>query len=182
MKCKWCELTIPDGEDPVKFQDNCANGPKFNLKKHSEKAALAGHPGYLAELDSMKELHRKKASDYGTDQDPFANIRGSVDAGVEPARAAWVRALDKVRRINKHFQGSALVNESVEDSLKDLAAYSLICLTMMKEKDGSDLRNGTAFKDYSAIKALETESEEDVGPPIAWTTFGIWPPPQGGQI
>ncbi len=94
---------------------------------------VGGDAGYLQILDEMRELHIKKAEDYGVDGDPLANLRGSSDIGIEPWRATWLRALDKVRRINAYCKKGTLANEGVEDSLKDLAAYSILALRLFRE-------------------------------------------------
>lgn len=96
---------------------------------------LNGHAGYLRLLQEMAALHRRKASDYGSEADPLANLRASEDVGIEPWRAAWLRAKDKVRRIDTFCQRGTLANEGVEDSLKDLAAYCLLALTLRREKE-----------------------------------------------
>lgn len=91
-----------------------------------------GDPEYLAILDDMRTLHQKKAADYGSDSDPFANIRRAESIGIPAWKAAWVRALDKVGRIDRFCVKGSLVNESVDDSLMDLAAYSLIALVFLR--------------------------------------------------
>lgn len=94
----------------------------------------AGHPGYLKLLDEMRELHCKKAEDYGRDADPLANLRASAQVGIEPWRATWLRAKDKVTRIDTYCLKGTLANEGVEDSLKDLAAYCLLALVLFREE------------------------------------------------
>lgn len=95
---------------------------------------MAGHAGYLKLLDEMRELHLKKSSDYGTGQDPFANVRRSARLGIAPWKAVLVRMGDKWQRIESYCQNGKLENESLEDSLLDLAAYALICLTLRREE------------------------------------------------
>jgi len=90
---------------------------------------------YLKLLDEMKELHCRKSADYGSDADPFANVRASTDIGVAPDMGAWLRAKDKVARIDAYYRNGTLKNEGVEDSLMDLAAYCLICLCLRREKN-----------------------------------------------
>lgn len=94
---------------------------------------LAGSPAFHAVLASLAELHSRKAKDYGDDSDPFANVRGSQAAGVEPWRGVWVRCLDKVHRINRYCQVASLANEGVEDSFLDLASYCIIALILHRE-------------------------------------------------
>ena len=96
-----------------------------------------GHPEYLKLLDEMRELHVKKASDYGSGTDPLANCRASTELGVPAWQGTMIRAMDKVTRIKSFIRNGKLENESVEDSLKDLAAYSLIALVLFRELQGS---------------------------------------------
>jgi hypothetical protein len=96
---------------------------------------VSGHPGFLALLDEMRLLHLKKSADYGSKNDPLANVRKAAEAGVEPWRASWLRALDKVHRINAYCQTGRLENESVEDSFLDLASQCLIALALRRETE-----------------------------------------------
>ncbi len=92
-----------------------------------------GNPEFLKLLEEMRDLHVKKASDYGRGSDPLANCRASVEFGVPAWVGTMIRAMDKVHRIKSFVQNGSLKNESVEDSLKDLAAYSLIALVLYRE-------------------------------------------------
>jgi hypothetical protein len=96
-------------------------------------AMAEGHAGYLDLLDEMRNLHLRKAEDYGSDEDPLQNLRACKDIGLDPIVGTWVRAKDKVQRIDQYFRKGNLVNESVEDSLMDLAAYALLTLTLIRE-------------------------------------------------
>lgn len=98
-----------------------------------EQAEKAGHPEFLKLCDAMKALHCKKAQDYGRDIDPLANLRASAQVGIEPWRATWLRAKDKVTRIDTYCQKGTLANEGVEDSFLDLAAYCLLALVLFRE-------------------------------------------------
>jgi hypothetical protein len=93
-----------------------------------------GHPEYLKLLDEMRVLHCKKAADYGRGEDPFANVRAGADFGVPAWVGVMIRANDKMHRIKSFIQNGELKNESVEDSLKDLAAYALIALVLLREE------------------------------------------------
>lgn len=86
-------------------------------------------------LDEMEAMHDRKNEDYGTDADPFANVRSSQEFGVEPWVGALVRANDKMKRLQKAANGEALANESIEDSLMDLAVYAAIALCLYREND-----------------------------------------------
>lgn len=93
-----------------------------------------GHDGYLKILKQMELLHKKKAADYGTDQDLFANIRQAEEIGIEAWRAAYLRSRDKVKRIDAYCTKGTLANEGVEDSFMDNAAYNIIALLMFREE------------------------------------------------
>jgi hypothetical protein len=99
----------------------------------------AGDPRFLALLDDIERLHAAKQADYGRDADPFANVRASEEWGVDPWVGALIRATDKVRRLQTYAVKRSLVNEGVEDSLMDLAVYSLIALILFREgNEGSN--------------------------------------------
>jgi hypothetical protein len=84
--------------------------------------------------DQLKEMHRKKSSDYGSADDPLANIRNGAEfVGIEPWRAAMVRLSDKVTRLATYCRTGSLTFEGVEDTLFDLASYSLLTLLMHRE-------------------------------------------------
>jgi hypothetical protein len=95
--------------------------------------AVGGHPEFLKILDQMRELHIRKAADYGRGADPFANVRASAEFGIPEWVGVMVRANDKVHRIKSFIANGTLKNESVEDSLKDLAAYAIIALVLYRE-------------------------------------------------
>ncbi|KKL13159.1 hypothetical protein LCGC14_2528550 [marine sediment metagenome] len=65
--------------------------------------------------------------------DPFANVRGSEEWGVEPWVGALIRATDKIRRLQKFARVGKLANEAVEDSFRDLAVYAIIALVLYEE-------------------------------------------------
>lgn len=123
-------------------EKQCGGGPGWKTTRQVAEpqatecrispSAPGGNAVFLAILDEMRALHLKKAADYGSDADPLANVRSAVDVGLRPEVGAWIRARDKVHRIDSFFRRGSLENESVEDSLLDLAAYSLIALVMMR--------------------------------------------------
>jgi hypothetical protein len=84
-------------------------------------------------LRELGELHDLKSRDYGTEEEPFANIQGSREWGVLPWVGAMVRATDKLRRLQKFAREGKLANEAVEDSFRDLAVYAVIALVLYEE-------------------------------------------------
>lgn len=101
----------------------------------------AGKSEFQKVIDEITELHDRKQADYGRVEqgDPFANVRASEDFGIDGWVGSVVRANDKMRRLQKAAkQGpESLKNESVEDSLMDMAVYSIIALCLFREKYNS---------------------------------------------
>lgn len=92
-----------------------------------------GNAEFLKILDELKAMHFRKSADYGSDGDAFSNFRSAAEAGVEPWRGVMVRAFDKVSRIKAFMRSGSLKNESVEDSLLDLASYAMAALALRRE-------------------------------------------------
>ncbi len=88
---------------------------------------------FLQVIEEIVAMHYKKQADYGRTGDPFANVRASADFGIPPWVGCMVRANDKMKRLQKAASGDVLVNEPVEDSLLDLAVYSIIGLVLFRE-------------------------------------------------
>lgn len=97
-----------------------------------EDAEWYGSPfeSVLAEIQAM---HDRKSKDYGYTDDPYSNVRASSDFGIPSWVGTLVRANDKMRRLQKAAQGHDLANESIEDSLLDLATYAVIALVLYRE-------------------------------------------------
>ena len=95
------------------------------------------HPSsqaYYDLLEELRQMHAKKSHYYGSANDPLANIRNGAEfVQIEPWRAAMVRLSDKVTRLATYNRVGTLTFESVEDTLLDLASYSLITLVMLRE-------------------------------------------------
>lgn len=96
-------------------------------KRHSSSAR------FHAVLKELGDLHDKKQQDYGTDADPFANVRASEEWGIAAWIGTLVRATDKLRRLQKFAREGRLANEAVEDSFRDLAVYAVIGLVLYEE-------------------------------------------------
>jgi hypothetical protein len=97
------------------------------------------HPSsqrFHAILRELGALHDRKQRDYGTDDDPFANVRASREFGVPPWVGALVRGNDKMTRLKSFIRRGSLANEPVEDSLRDLAVYAVIALVLWEEEHG----------------------------------------------
>lgn len=100
--------------------------------KPSVETAVNGHPSFLAILDEIKALHCRKAADYGSGNDPLANMR-SDDFGVPAYVNAILQCKNKLKRLQAFCVNGKLANEGVEDSFLDLAAYAIIGLVLYRE-------------------------------------------------
>jgi len=95
------------------------------------------HPSstaFVALLQEMKKLHESKSADYGSEEDPLANVRSGADfVNIEPWRGCMVRIADKVQRLRTYCRTGRLVHEGVRDTLLDLSAYALLAIVLFDE-------------------------------------------------
>ena len=95
------------------------------------------HPSstaFVALLQEMKRLHESKSADYGSEEDPLANVRSGADfVNIEPWRGCMVRIADKVQRLRTYCRTGRLVHEGVRDTLLDLSAYALLAIVVVDE-------------------------------------------------
>ena len=84
--------------------------------------------GFEKILQKMLETYKAKNADYGNSFDKTLNEFGLV--------AATVRLSDKMDRIKRLTKNEAKVlDESIEDTLLDLANYSVMALVWLKNKE-----------------------------------------------
>lgn len=125
-----------DDEHPVMADPDDESGDEpdpLHERVHSSTQA------FLGLLDELEEMHLSKSHDYGSANDPLANIRNGAEfVGIEPWRAAMVRLSDKVTRLASYNRTGRLNHESVEDSLLDLASYALLTLLLFREDAAAD--------------------------------------------
>lgn len=87
-------------------------------------------------LAEAGRTHDAKQADYGRSDDPFANVRASVDWGLPAWVGAMVRLTDKVRRLQSLAQKGELANEPAIDSFMDIAVYALIARVLYEQERG----------------------------------------------
>lgn len=76
----------------------------------------------------LKEIYEKKNADYGNS---FENLLN--DFGILPT---VIRLIEKVNRLKSlYFSKQQVKDESIEDTLKDIANYCIITLTWLKNKN-----------------------------------------------
>ena len=102
-----------------------------------------GHPRFYELIDEICELHEKKNSDYAKDDNPLSNFQRAASLGVEPWRGVLVRMSDKWSRIEELSKGKTPQNESLRDSLIDLAVYALIDIVLLEERGTMTSPNST---------------------------------------
>jgi hypothetical protein len=94
--------------------------------------------GSFAEiLQRVQAVHDLKGADYGNEEDEYANLVSSKAWGIPPWVAAMQRSEDKHKRLQAFHQRGVLRNESVEDSLRDNAAYGVIAWLLYEMEEGS---------------------------------------------
>ena len=87
-------------------------------------------------LDTIKNLHDAKKHDYGAKEDIFANFRLSALTGISPWKGSVVRMGDKYSRICSFIKNGdfKFKEESIKDTLLDMAIYSLITIILYEEE------------------------------------------------
>jgi hypothetical protein len=88
----------------------------------------------------MMDIAQRKNADYtGDSADPFANFADTeVMAGCSAERGFLVRMGDKLKRIRSFVDKGILLvkDESVEDTLLDLANYCILLAGYIRSKKG----------------------------------------------
>ena len=120
-----------------------------NKKEEGEKASSAslnlrsgGHPMFNSLLTEMAELHARKDGDYAGSK-PLSNFDASESFGIPAYKGVLIRMSDKWSRITTLLKNENLMDyqandplvkdETIEDTLMDLAVYSLITIILRKE-------------------------------------------------
>ena len=111
-------------EVDVNVDDGTIDRINFNVPGNDEFYHLVG---------DMIKIHATKNLDYGAG-DPMGNFMTSVDFDVEPWRGALIRMTDKWSRLKSLVRNKRafVKNESMEDTLLDMAVYSLLTITLLR--------------------------------------------------
>lgn len=96
---------------------------------------------FLTRLEALYarnvDISRRKNSDYATGADPFSNFRICEGLGIPAEVGIVVRMSDKMARISNLIKPGAkaqVVDESVLDTLSDLANYAMILRMYIEQK------------------------------------------------
>jgi hypothetical protein len=132
-------LDATPADDPKLATVSCCEGQRMRgdslLADHRHPSSAA----FVRLLEEMQRLHESKSADYGSEEDPLANVRSGADfVNIEPWRGCMVRIADKVQRLRTYCRTGRLVHEGVRDTLLDLSAYSLLAIVLFDEgNDGA---------------------------------------------
>lgn len=106
------------------------------------------------EIKLMHGLTSRKNADYAEDNDAFANFKLVVkvtNGRISAIDGVLVRMTDKLKRVGSLLARKAKVeDESILDTLSDLAVYSIILKLMLQEKMKTN-----SMIDKTAVKKLK---------------------------
>jgi len=96
-----------------------------------------GSREFIDEILTIVDLHSRKNSDYSKENDPFSNFYALSEI-VPPHIGVFVRMSDKWERMKnllaKGEENRAVKDESLIDTARDLAVYSLIFVSILKRE------------------------------------------------
>jgi len=94
----------------------------------------------LTELYSDNvEISKRKNGDYANEDDPFQNFRACQAMGIPSEVGLVVRMTDKLARISNLIHREAKVaDESILDTLSDLANYAMILRMYLEQKQNEN--------------------------------------------
>jgi hypothetical protein len=99
--------------------------------KQIESCSMQGDPMFYEYLVKMAQLHAKKNHDYSQDQDPLSNLKACEAIGIPAYKGVLVRLQDKWSRLIELSKKEAKVlEESVEDTLLDMAIYAILAIVL----------------------------------------------------
>tara|TARA_R100001129_G_C5315843_1_gene246364 strand:- start:2169 stop:2522 length:354 start_codon:yes stop_codon:yes gene_type:complete len=112
----------------------------------------------------MRQVHDAKRHDYADVEDVFKNFRTSELAGIPAWKGVAMRLGDKFSRLMSFCKQEELkvADESIGDTLIDMANYALICHILFYEakqaKLNEDKRTYKSIKEYGDDMSYENES------------------------
>ena len=111
-------------------------------------------------LEIMKNTHDAKRHDYANPDDVFANFRTCEQAGIPAWKGCCVRLGDKFSRIMGFAKKEKLKvkDESIKDTLIDMANYALIALILYEEETGIP----NSSKDENVIFEFGVDKEREL--------------------
>ena len=109
-------------------------------------------------LDELKMLHDAKSHDYSTPENPYKNLEGVQRIGIEPWRGIVIRLMDKFERLEGFCRTRELAvkSESIEDTFKDIAIYSVLALILYRKEEDDATQELTEVE-----RGKDAENDED---------------------
>lgn len=98
------------------------------LSAYAAKYRSRGDPRFKEILDTLWEIHQRKAAEYGDEKDPLGNINEAKDWGVAPWANAMLHATDKIRSLKSYVKTGKEPEEGMADTFMDAANYVIIAL------------------------------------------------------
>lgn len=124
-------------------------------------------------LQSMHDVYEAKDSDYSENDLPMGNLRESTELGIEPWKGVLLRIGDKKRRVGSFINKESykVKDEAVEDTLIDMANYSLLGAALFSESnpDSVFLRTWINLSKLCILTKLSYEEDKK-----AWIAE-LWP-------
>ena len=114
-------------------------------------------------LGEMLKIHKEKNADYSA-EGLFGNFQESQRIGIPDYKGAFVRLQDKYSRccnlLSRQNAKAVVVDETVEDTLIDLANYSIIVLYLLRQhKQNISEEANARLKDNDYIPFLNYQGE-----------------------
>lgn len=137
-------------------------------------------PKIVALLDDMQSVYEAKDTDYSENDLPMGNLIESQELGIEPWKGVLLRIGDKKRRIGSFVkkQDFLVKDEAVNDTLVDMANYSILGLVLWSQKfnlqDNMDVVSSWFFLTQSCILTKILFDYKNIDDVPDWTEFG-WP-------
>lgn len=109
-----------------------------NLPEYTNSDIITGgHPMFHELLEEMREIHNRKNADYGNGKQ-LGNFEEAKDFGVTAFQGVLVRISDKYSRIKslskRENNEGEVKDESIEDTLLDLANYAILAIIVRREE------------------------------------------------
>jgi len=115
---------------------------KLIFREENGKEKIVSYTGskeFIEEVLTIVDLHSRKNADYSKDSDPYSNFFVVEEVGVPAHIGVFVRMSDKWERLKnllaKGEGNRAVKEESLIDTARDLAVYSLIFVTLLKKRN-----------------------------------------------
>lgn len=105
------------------------------MKKNIKKVPPFSPEEFESIVSEMVQIHHKKNHDYAGG-DYLSDLIASRRMGLLPWKNALLRMQQKMSRMESFCKQNEfeVKDESVEDTLKDMAVYSILCLILYRNK------------------------------------------------